>query len=271
LALIVFAAAIARLFLPQLSNAVSTDTLLAPSSQYILGTDELGRDVLVRVAYGASTSLLVGLLAVAVGFSAGSSLGAVAALGPRWLDEVIMRFLDMILSFPAIVLALLVSLVLGQGLVFVALLIGFVISPHLGRIVRARLAPELKLDYIAAERSTGASLYRILLVHVARNILPAIGAYALLLLADSMLFEAALSYVGVGIQPPTASWGNMILEGQRLLLAGGWWVSVFPGTTLFLTVMCLNLLGDRIIERVDPQLRRTLRWGSKTELASDAS
>lgn len=256
LAIVIVAAVVAELGFSSRSNSVSTDVLLPPGWSHLMGTDELGRDVLTRIAVGASTSLRVAGLAVLIGFVAGSLLGSIAAVGPKVLDETIMRFLDIVLAFPAIVLALLVSLILGQGLIFVALLIGFVLSPHFGRLVRARLGSELRLDYVTAERSTGASVGRIIFVHTARNIIPAIGAYSLLLLADSMLFEAALSYVGVGIQPPTASWGNMILEGQRLLLAGAWWVGVFPGAVLFASVMSINLLADRLIERVDPQLRR---------------
>jgi peptide/nickel transport system permease protein len=195
-------------------------------------------------------------LAVLLGLLVGGFLGVVAASSHRIVDGTIMRSMDVLLAFPAIVLALLVSLLLGQALVFVSILIGVVISPHIARLVRNRLASELKLGYVTAERSTGASLARIHLVHVSRNVAAPIGAYCLLLFADSMLFEAALSYVGVGIQPPTASWGNMILEGQKLLVANAWWVSVFPGLALFLTVAAVNVIGDRWVAEFDPLLRQ---------------
>lgn len=237
-------------------NTTTPDILLAPGSSHLMGTDELGRDVFARVTAGAGTSVKVAGLAVIIGLLVGGTLGVVAASSYRFLDGLIMRSMDVLLAFPAIVLALLVSLLLGQALVFVSILIGVVISPHIARLVRNRLALELRLGYVTAERSTGASLARIQLVHVSRNVAAPIGAYCLLLFADSMLFEAALSYVGVGIQPPTASWGNMILEGQKLLFANAWWVSVFPGLFLFLTVAAINIIGDRWVADFDPLLRQ---------------
>jgi peptide/nickel transport system permease protein len=237
-------------------NTPSADILLAPGRSHLMGTDELGRDIFTRVAVGAGTSVKVAGLAVLIGLLAGGFLGVAAASSHRIVDGGIMRSMDVLLAFPAIVLALMVSLLLGQALVFVSILIGVVISPHIARLVRNRLVSELRLGYVTAERSTGASLTRIQLVHVSRNVVAPIGAYCLLLFADSMLFEAALSYVGVGIQPPTASWGNMILEGQKLLIANAWWVSVFPGLFLFLTVAVINILGDRWVAEFDPLLRQ---------------
>jgi peptide/nickel transport system permease protein len=237
-------------------TATSSDILMGPGSGHLMGTDELGRDVFVRAVSGANASVRVAGLAVLIALGLGGLLGVIAATAPRVIDEIIMRTMDVILSFPALVLALLVSLLLGSAPIFVALLIGLIVSPHIARLVRGRLTSELRQGYVVAERSTGASLPRILLVHVARNIVAPIGAYCLLLFADSMLFEAALSFVGVGIQPPIASWGNMILEGQKLLLARAWWVSVFPGVVLFLTVMAINVIGDRWVQDFDPLLRQ---------------
>jgi peptide/nickel transport system permease protein len=256
LGIAVFLALFGPLVVAHSPNSPSPDILLGPSTGHIMGTDELGRDVFARVSAGAGTSLKVAGLAVIVGLLAGGFLGVLAANSHRIIDGAIMRSMDVFLAFPAIVLALLVSLLLGQALIFVSLLIGVVISPHIARLVRNRLASELRLGYVTAERSTGASLLRIQLVHVSRNVAAPIGAYCLLLFADSMLFEAALSYVGVGIQPPTASWGNMILEGQRLLIANAWWVSVFPGLALFLTVAAINVIGDRWVAEFDPLLKQ---------------
>jgi peptide/nickel transport system permease protein len=221
--------------------------LEGPSASHPFGTDELGRNVLLRVLAGATVSLEVSLLAVLIGLVAGGALGTLAAFSRRFADEVLMRSVDILLAFPAIVLALLVSLLFGTSLVLVALTIGIVITPQMARIVRGRMSVELAEGYVTAERSTGASRRRILFFHVARNIAPPIAAYALLLLADAMLFEAALSFIGVGIQPPQASWGNMILGGQQLLVSDAWWVSVFPGIALFLTISSLNLVADRQI------------------------
>lgn len=227
------------------STESSSAILSGPSSEHLLGTDELGRDVLIRVLAGATVSLRVSIVAVLIGLLIGGSIGTLAAMGRRAVDESLMRTVDVFLAFPAIVLALLVSLLLGSRLILVSLIIGIVISPQVARLVRARMRTELREGYVTAERSTGASLARILTVHVSRNIAAPIAAYSLLLLADSMLFEAALSYIGVGVQPPKASWGNMILGGQQLLVSNKWWVSVFPGIALFLTVAALNLLADR--------------------------
>jgi peptide/nickel transport system permease protein len=231
--------------LAERSDESSVDVLASPSLDHPFGTDELGRDVLVRVLAGAAVSLQVSIVAVTIGLVVGGLFGTLAAISRRFGDEALMRTVDVFLAFPAIVLALLVSLLFGSDVMFVALIIGIVIAPQVARLIRGRLRLELREGYVAAERSTGASLFRILTVHVARNIAPPVAAYALLLLADAMLFEAALSYIGVGVQPPQASWGNMILDGQRVLVFDGWWVSVFPGIVLFLTVAALNLLADR--------------------------
>jgi len=246
---------VAGLLLADASTTPSSAILEPPGFDRLLGTDSLGRDVFKRVLAGASVSIRVAFLAVAIGIVCGGLLGMIAAIVPRFADETIMRSFDVILAFPTIVLALLVSLLLGPALVFVAILIGVVISPQIARLVRSRVVVELQLGYVDAERSTGASWSRILGVHVLRNIAAPIGSYSLLLVADAMLFEAALSFVGIGIQPPRASWGNMILEGQALLIGGSWWVSIFPGAVLFLTVMSLNLVADRWLTPADFDIR----------------
>lgn len=235
------------LFVDASANAPSPEALASPSLSHPFGTDELGRDVLERVLVGASVSMRVGILAVLIGLAAGGLVGTVASVSNRVIDEVLMRIMDIILSFPAIVLALLVATLVGGSMVWVAVIIGIVITPQIARLVRSRLVLEMREGYVTAERSTGASTFHILTRHVARNIAPPVAAYCLLMLADACLFEAALSFIGVGIQPPQASWGNMILGGQKLLLSGVWWVSVFPGIALFLTVAALNTLADRTV------------------------
>ena len=257
LALVVVGGVLGATVFADAANESSVDVLVPPSLDHPFGTDELGRDVLLRVLAGAAVSLEIAVGAVAIGLVVGGLFGAVAAISPRLGDEAVMRTVDVFLAFPAIVLALLVSLLFGPELIFVALIIGLVIAPQVARLIRARLRLELREGYVAAERSTGASTWRILRVHVARNIAAPVAAYALLLLADSMLFEAALSYIGVGVQPPQASWGNIILDGQRVLVFDGWWVSVFPGVVLFLTVAALNLLADRRGGLVEEQVERS--------------
>jgi peptide/nickel transport system permease protein len=245
LCLIVVGALLGMTVFADRADESSVDILQAPSASHPMGTDELGRDVFARVLAGASVSLQVSLAAVAIGLVVGGAIGMLAAVSSRLGDEALMRTVDVFLAFPAIVLALLVSLLFGTRLVFVALIIGIVIAPQVARLVRARLRIELREGYVVAERSTGASRKRILLYHVGRNVAAPIAAYCLLLIADAMLFEAALSYIGIGVQPPQASWGNMILDGQRVLISGYWWISVFPGIALFLTVASLNLIADR--------------------------
>jgi peptide/nickel transport system permease protein len=247
LGLVVVGAILGATVFAEQSEESSAAILEPPSASHLFGTDELGRDVFVRVLAGATVSLEVSILAVLIGLALGATVGTLAAFSRRFADEVLMRSVDILLAFPAIVLALLVSLLFGTSLVLVALTIGIVITPQMARIVRGRMAIELGEGYVTAERSTGAGRRRILFVHVLRNVAPAVAAFALLLLADSMLFEAALSFIGVGIQPPRASWGNMILEGQQLLVSDAWWVSVFPGIALFLTIASLNVLADRQI------------------------
>jgi peptide/nickel transport system permease protein len=245
-----------RFFFGSTPNATSSAILKDPSAHHLLGTDELGRDVLARVIAGARTSIEVASIAVVVAVAFGFLIGALATLGPKWLDQIVMRLTDVVLGFPAIIMALVLSLVIGRGVLSVAFVIGWVDWPNVARLVRARLATEFKQDYVTAERSTGASSARILLWHVVRNVAAPIGAFALLLFADAMLFEAALSFLGIGIQPPTASWGNMILEGQQYLVIGDWWLGVFPGIALFVTVVSLNAVGDRWLARFDPLLQQ---------------
>jgi peptide/nickel transport system permease protein len=235
-------------------NATSLTILASPGAKHLLGTDDLGRDILVRIIAGARTSLEVASLAVIVAVAFGFAVGSIASLGPKWLDQIFMRITDVVLGFPAIIMALVLSLVIGRGIASVAFVIGWVDWPNVARLVRTRVTTEFKQDYVIAEKSTGASSIRILFVHVVRNIAAPIGAFALLLFADAMLFEAALSFLGIGIQPPTASWGNMILEGQQYLILGSWWLSVFPGVALFVTVVALNSIGDRWMARFDPLL-----------------
>lgn len=257
LAIVVVAAVLGATVYADQANESSVDILQPPSPAHPFGTDELGRGVLVRVMAGASVSLEVSIMAVLIGLVAGGALGTIAAVGRRLTDDTVMRTVDVFLAFPAIVLALLVSLLFGNELIFVSLIIGLVIAPQVARLIRARLRAELREGYVLAERSTGASTGRILAVHVSRNIAAPVAAYCLLLLADSMLFEAALSYIGVGVQPPQASWGNMILDGQRVLIFDGWWVSVFPGLALFFTVASLNLIADRRGGLVEEQVERS--------------
>jgi peptide/nickel transport system permease protein len=226
------------------ANATVYPVLSSPSFAHPLGTDAVGRDVALRVIAGAGVSLRVGALAVAIGLVLGGVVGLVASVSPRWLDSSIMRITDILLAFPVVVLALLISVLFKPTLTSVALLIGIVISPQVVRLIRGRMVTELHEGYVEAERVVGAPSRRILFKHIVPNVGPPVLGYCLLLFADSIVAEGALSFVGVGVQPPTPSWGNMILEGRDLLLDGVWWVGVFPGLALFVTVLCLNRVAE---------------------------
>jgi peptide/nickel transport system permease protein len=230
-------------------NAVSSEGLQPPSLAEPFGSDELGRDVLGRTATAGRTSLLISISAVLLGTIVGVVLGALAAVRGRVVSEVTMRTMDVFLAFPAIILALVLGLMLGKGTGSVVLVIAIVLVPQVARLVRSRIVSEFQHEYVLAEIATGASVPRILGYHVARNMAGALLAFTGLALADAMIFEAALSFLGLGVQPPAASWGNMIVEGQALLASGAWWVSVFPGLALCFTILAINSLVDRTFGR----------------------
>ena len=230
-------------------DAISAEGLQSPSLAEPFGTDELGRSVLDRTATAGRTSLFISLSAVLLGTLVGVVIGALAAIRGRIASEALMRTMDVLLAFPAIILALVLGLMFGKGTGAVILVIAIVLVPQVVRLVRSRLVSEFQHEYVLAEIAAGASTPRILGYHVSRNVAGALLAFTGLALADAVIFEAALSFLGLGVQPPAPSWGNMIVDGQALLASGAWWVSVFPGLALCLTVLALNTLVDRSFER----------------------
>jgi peptide/nickel transport system permease protein len=224
-------------------DASSFNPLEAPSWSHPLGTDDLGRDVFVRVADAGGRSLAVGSVAVLLGLGVGVPLGALAAVRPRFTGEVILRIDDIFLAFPAIILALVVSLMIGTGFWSVIVVIGTVLVPQFTRLARARVESELTREYVLAEKAAGASTMRIITQHVSRNVAAPLVAFALIATADAMVLEATLSFIGVGIQPPAASWGNMLFEAHDFLSA--WWMSVFPALALVMTVLFVSSLAER--------------------------
>jgi peptide/nickel transport system permease protein len=256
LVLVLVASFVVPAISPYDSTGTSAEVLKSPSPSHPFGTDNLGRDVLVRVSIAGRTSLWIALGAVLVGTAGGILLGALAAVRGRWTTTLIMRSMDVLLAFPAIILALVLALMLGKGTGPVVLVIGIVLVPQVVRLVRARLVSELEREYVMAARGAGASTWRIIRYHVARNVSGPVIAFATVALADAVMFEAALSFLGLGVQPPNPSLGNMLAEGQAVLLAGAWWVSVFPGLVLFLTLIALNSLVDRARAREATELSR---------------
>jgi peptide/nickel transport system permease protein len=225
--------------------------LRGPSAEYWFGTDQFGRDVFSRVLAGTRISLTVGLSATALALFAGALIGGFAATARGWMSEAVMRCLDVLLAFPGILLAVVLAAGLGSGERTVIIVLAVVYSPAVARVARALISAELRQDYVASAQLLGAGRLRVLGYHVGANIVAPLLAFAVTVIADAILVEAALSFIGVGIPPPAPSWGSMINEGRGFLLSGVWWVSLFPGLAIFVTVMTLNAcsaaLGRRFV------------------------
>ena len=258
LALLVVAAVAGRALAPYGPNAVDVASRLqGPSLSHPFGTDELGRDVLSRVLIAARASLLVGLVSVGIALTAGVVLGLVAGFYGRWVDDVVMRVMDMLFAFPAILLAIAILAVLGPGLVNVMIAIGVVYTPIFARITRASVLSVREEVYVRAARSLGVGDLRLLRLHVLPNVLAPIIVQTSLSLAFAILSEAALSFLGLGVQPPDPSWGRMLLEG-RGFVEQAWWMGVFPGIAIFLTVLSFNVVGDALRDALDPRQRSAI-------------
>ena len=226
--------------------------LAAPSSGHWLGTDELGRDVLARIIYGARTSLFVGILSVGVAALAGTALGLVSGYFGRLVDALIMRIMDVVFAFPSILLALAITAVLGPSLNNAVLAIAVVNLPVFARIARAQTLVVRELEFVEAKRALGFGTGNILLRTVLPNILAPVIVQGSLLFASAIITESYLSFLGLGAQPPTATWGNMLRNAIGFMELAPW-LAVFPGAAIFLTVLGCNLLGDGLRDRFDPR------------------
>jgi peptide/nickel transport system permease protein len=229
-------------------------TLAGPSWPHWLGTDELGRDVLSRIIYGSRVTLVVALASVAISVVCGVPLGLIAGYFGGRTDSIIMRVLDAFYAFPPLLLALALVAVLGPSVVNVIVAVGVIMIPTFGRLVRAQALSVKTYVYVIAARTLGASPLRILAFHILPNVRAAIIVQASIGMAWAILSESALSYLGVGVRPPIATWGVMLSEGFRNLEADPL-LSIFPGMAIFLTVLSLNLLGDALRDALDPRLR----------------
>ena len=228
--------------------------LQPPTSGHLLGTDDLGRDVLVRILYGARISLLVGFVAVGIATLIGIVLGALAGYYGGWVDGVIMRFVDIMLCFPSFFLILAVIAFLDPSIWNIMVVIGLTGWMGVARLVRAEFLSLRERDFVLAARALGARDSRIIFRHILPNAISPVLVSATLRVAGSILTESALSFLGIGVQPPTPSWGNMLIAGKQTL-GTAWWLSVFPGLAILLTVLGYNLLGEGIRDALDPRLR----------------
>jgi peptide/nickel transport system permease protein len=228
-----------------------------PSHEHLLGTDQLGRDTLTRIIYGSRISLLIGVGAVAFGSIIGMLLGLIAGFFGGWLNQIIMRIMDALMAFPMILLALLVAGVLGGGLlnVIIALAVGLI--PGSARLVCGQVLSVKENDYVLLSRTTGTRSWRIMLSHVIPNCMPPLIVFVTMTLGGVVLGEAALSYLGIGITPPTATWGAMVNDGQNYLLTNPE-LAFAPGVALMLLVFAFNMVGDGLRDALDPRLRGVL-------------
>lgn len=238
----------------------------APSGEYLFGTDRLGRDIFSRMVWGARTSLFIGLGAVGCAIIFGSILGATAATADKFGNEVIMRFMDILMAFPGIALAAVLLATFGNSVPVIIVTIAVVYTPQLARVVRANVVAQWEEDYVRAERVIGGSRTYILLKHVVRNTAAPVLVFATVMVADAIVFEASLSFLGAGVQPPFPSWGNILSEGRNLVLSGFWWATTFAGIMILLTVLALNILAEGLTDAlVNPKLKRSTQ--SKEDVA----
>ena len=220
----------------------------APSSAHLFGTDDKGRDILSRVLYGGRYSLVIGFGAVGMALVCGSILGAIAAVSRKWVSEVIMRCLDVIMSIPGIALAAVFVSILGNSVPSIIFSIGFMYTPQVARIVRANIMSEYGEDYVRAVIVSGARAPWILIKHVLRNCIAPILVFTVTLVADGIIFEASLTFIGAGIQEPTATWGNILADARSGVLAGRWWQALFPGLAIMITCLALNILSEGLTD-----------------------
>lgn len=257
---IVLAVVLAAVFAPWLApydpdEQFLADKLRGPSAKYLLGTDALGRDVLSRLIFGARISLWVGFVSVGIAVAIGVLLGLLAGFFRGVIDELIMRFVDVMLCFPSFFLILTVIAFLEANLFNIMVIIGLTSWMSVARLVRAETLSLRERDFVAAARLSGAGTARILFLHILPNAIGPVLVAATLGVAGAILLESALSFLGLGVQAPTASWGNMLLEGKQTIEIA-WWLSVFPGLAILFTVLGYNLLGENLRGALDPSRRR---------------
>jgi ABC-type dipeptide/oligopeptide/nickel transport system permease subunit len=253
--ILLIAAALAPLLAPHEPTHVDSDQLLRPPGRgHLLGTDQYGRDVLSRILHGATSSLQVGIISVGIAALGGLLLGLLSGFYGRWVDLAVMRVIDVMLAFPSILLALGIVAVLGPSLNNVMLAVGIAGIPVYTRLVRGQVLATKSLAYVEAARTVGCGDVRIVGRHILPNIVAPVIVVATLGIAGGILTEAALSFLGLGAQPPSSEWGAMLSDG-RSFLRQAWWVTTFPGLAITITVLAINMVGDGLRDALDPRLK----------------
>jgi dipeptide transport system permease protein len=255
-------AAFAPLLAPYAPDLTNNDAFLRPpvwqeggSSAHLLGTDAIGRDILSRLIYGARLSLLIGIAVVALSIVVGITLGLIAGFARGITEIAIMRLMDIILTLPSLLLAIVIVAILGPGLMNAMLAVAVVVLPHYVRITRAAVISETSKDYVTAARANGAGLLRLMFNEVLPNCAAPLIVQASLGVSVAILDAAALGFLGLGAQPPASEWGTMLADAREFVLRA-WWVVTFPGIMILVTVLAFNLLGDGLRDALDPKLKR---------------
>ena len=260
--LLIVIAVLAPLLAPHNPDEQFRDALLAPpiwqggTWQFILGTDQIGRDMLSRLIHGSRFSLLIGLVVVGGALFSGVILGLLAGYFRGWVDVLIMRVMDVILAFPSLLLALVLVAILGPGLVNAMIAIALVLQPHFARLTRAAVMGEKNREYVISAKLAGAGHVRLMLLTILPNCLAPLIVQATLSFSNAILEAAALGFLGMGAQPPTPEWGTMLADARQFILRAPW-VVTFPGLCILVTVLAINLIGDGLRDALDPKLKRS--------------
>ncbi|MDP9997489.1 dipeptide/oligopeptide/nickel ABC transporter permease/ATP-binding protein [Pseudarthrobacter sulfonivorans] len=253
---------LAAVFAPVIAPHDPLETFIPatpPGAEHFFGTDRLGRDIFSRILFGAQSSLMIGLGAVLLAILAGALLGSLAATSSKAVNELIMRLMDILMAFPGIALAAVLLAAFGNSVPTIIIAIAIIYTPQLARVVRANVLSQYGEDYVRAERVIGAGRFYILLKHIVRNTAAPVLVFATVMVADAIILEASLSFLGAGVQDPAPSWGNVISYGRNLVLSGGWWATTFAGLTILLTVLSLNILAEGLTDAmVNPKLRKAV-------------
>ncbi len=239
---------------PNAQGNIVLNRYLAPSIAHLFGTDKFGRDVFSRTLFGARISLTIGFLAVAISISLGTLLGSLAGYFRGWVDTAIARGIDMLLSIPRLILLLVIIAIFKPSIFLIIAVLGLTGWEGSARIVRGQFLSLREQEFVQASRALGYSNRRIIMRHILPNTLAPIIVIATLNIGNTILLEAALSFLGLGVQPPTASWGSMVSDGRDAMITA-WWISTFPGLAIVATVVAFNLLGDGLRDALDPRLR----------------